>query len=110
MFGFIVAALLAEFALYLTHYPFLWLLSHYPPSAAAAGALVGKKARPLPTSRAAGTREESGSGPGEYREQHKEEEGAGVEGGSKLVDATPDFLRGLFGGTSLLLGRLLRAK
>ena len=26
MFGFIIAALLAEFALYLAHYPFLWLL------------------------------------------------------------------------------------
>ena len=26
MFGFIVAALLADFALYLTNYPFLWLL------------------------------------------------------------------------------------
>ncbi len=38
------------------------LLGH-PPSAAAAGALVGKKARSLPTSRAAGARDQQGFGP-----------------------------------------------
>ena len=53
-------------------------LVFHPPSAAAAGALVGKKARPLPTSRSAGAREAPGSGQG-----GRASTGGSAEGGLK---------------------------
>ena len=54
-----------------------------PSSVAAAGALVGKKARPLHTSRAACPREASGSGAGR-RASKWGSAGKGYEGGLKL--------------------------